>query len=152
MKVFNLGCHQEHAFEGWFASAEAFDDQLAQGLIECPFCGDKAIRRLPSAPRLNLSSAGAEVPAPPSGGSGTEGTPSAQQMQVLWAKVARYIRENTEDVGDRFAEEARRIHYAEAPERAIRGTATREESKELADEGIEVFAFPMPKRTGGPLQ
>jgi len=152
MKVFNLGCQQEHAFEGWFASADAFDDQLAKGLIECPFCGDKSIRRLPSAPRLNLSSAGAEVPAPTSERPGPDSAPSAQQMQALWAKVARYIRENTEDVGDRFAEEARRIHYAEAPERAIRGTATREESRELKDEGIEVFAFPMPKGTGGPIQ
>lgn len=152
MKVFNLGCGQEHGFEGWFASADAFDDQLARGLIECPFCGDKSIRRLPSAPRLNLSSAGAETPAAPPKGSGAEGAPSAQQLHALWARVARYIRENTEDVGDRFAEEARRIHYAEAPERAIRGTATREETRELSDEGIEVLAFPMPKGSGGPIQ
>lgn len=150
MKVFNLCCGNEHAFEGWFASTDAFDAQLAQGLIECPLCGDKAIRRLPSAPRLNLTSGSAQASAPPSQAS--ESAPSAQDLQALWAKMARYIRENTEDVGRRFAEEARRIHYAEAPERAIRGTATREETKELAEEGIEVFAFPMPKGSGGPLQ
>jgi hypothetical protein len=152
MKVFNLCCDNDHAFEGWFASADTFDSQLAQGLIECPICGDKSVRRLPSAPRLNLSSGGSEPAVSASPQSSPPSAPSPQQLQAIWAKMARYIRENTEDVGERFAEEARRIHYDEAPERAIRGVASRDEAKELADEGIEVFSFPLPKGPGGPLQ
>lgn len=149
MKVFDLSCGHGHSFEGWFASAEAFESQLGRGLVECPFCGAKSIRRMPSAPRLNLSSpapAGAQSPAdePPQ--------PTAQQLRELWLKAARYVRDNTEDVGARFAEEARRIHYDEAPVRAIRGVASRDETRALADEGIEVFAFPMPKGPAGPLQ
>jgi hypothetical protein len=149
MKVFNLCCGHDHAFEGWFASAEAFESQLESGLIECPVCGEKSVRRLPSAPRLNLSSA---PPAERPEGESVPASPTPGQLRTIWHKMARYIRENTEDVGERFAEEARRIHYDEAPERAIRGRASRREAAELADEGIEVISFPMPKGPEGPLQ
>ncbi len=149
MKVFNLCCDRDHAFEGWFASSQAFDSQLAAGLIECPICGVKVVRRLPSAPRLNLSSPEQAQRAPDEA---APPAPGARQLQVMWQNIARFIRENTEDVGERFAEEARRIHYDEAPERAIRGRASREEAAELADEGIEVISFPMPKGSDGPLQ
>ena len=149
MKVFDLCCEHDHAFEGWFASAKAFDAQLENGLIECPVCEVKTVRRLPSAPRLNLSSA--PPPEQPAGNS-APASPTPEQLRTIWHKMARYIRENTEDVGERFAEEARRIHYDEAPERAIRGRASRREAAELADEGIEVVSFPMPKGPEGPLQ
>jgi hypothetical protein len=75
-----------------------------------------------------------------------------EQMQALWLKATRYIIENTEDVGDGFAEEARRIHYNEAPERSIRGTATAEQTAELADEGIAVMALPLPESAKTRLQ
>jgi hypothetical protein len=150
MKVFNLCCGRDHAFEGWFASAEAFEAQLERGLVECPVCGEQSVRRMPSAPRLNLSSSAA--PPQPTGKEGVTAGPTPEQLQRIWQKMARYIRENTEDVGERFAEEARRIHYDEAPERAIRGIASRQEASELADEGIEVISFPMPKGPEGPLQ
>ena len=149
MKVFNFCCGRDHGFEGWFASAEAFEAQLGRGLVECPVCGDKSVRRLPSAPRLNLSS---PEPARTVTNESASTGPTPQQLQRIWHKMARYIRENTEDVGERFAEEARRIHYDEVPERAIRGVASREEASELADEGIEVIAFPMPKGPDGALQ
>lgn len=147
MKVFNLGCTQDHHFEGWFGSADDYASQLARGLIECPVCGDTSIRKLPAAPRLNLSSSQAEsaLAAPAS--------PTPEQLQALWLRMARHIRENTVDVGDRFAEEARRIHYEQPPQaQGIRGVASREEAAELADEGIEVFSFPMPKASNEPLQ
>jgi hypothetical protein len=145
MKVFNLGCTHEHSFEGWFGSADEFDTQLASGLVECPICGDKAIRKLPAAPRLNLSSGHEPTQAQAQ-------TPTPEQLQSMWLRMARYVRENTEDVGERFAEEARRIHYREAPNRGIRGVASREDASELADEGIEVFSFPMPKGSTEPIQ
>jgi hypothetical protein len=148
MKVFNLRCEHEHAFEGWFASGEAFDSQLESGLLECPVCGSSQVRRMPSAPRLNLSAGAASD----NSAAQATGDPGTAEMHKMWLKMARYIRENTEDVGERFAEEARRMHYAEAPERAIRGQTSREQARELAEEGIEVFSFPMPKGQGGPLQ
>ncbi len=157
MKVFNLGCEHGHTFEGWFASADAFEEQSRNGLLSCPMCESGRIERLPSAPRLNLS--GAQAPGGQASVSATgEGQrqpmaqPTAQQLQALWLKMAQHIERNTEDVGERFAEEARRIHYREAPERGIRGQATRDEARELADEGIDVMAFPMPVARKGPVQ
>jgi hypothetical protein len=148
MKVFNLSCAQDHRFEGWFASAEAYESQLERGLVECPVCGDQSVRRLPSAPRLNLSSSAAR----PEPESPAAAALSPEKIQAMWLRMARHIRENTEDVGERFAEEARRIHHRDAPNRGIRGVATREEAAELSEEGIEVFSFPMPKGSNEPLQ
>ncbi|MEY4863105.1 MAG: hypothetical protein RLZ51_1200 [Pseudomonadota bacterium] len=146
MKVFNLACEHGHAFEGWFASAEDYDSQLARGLLECPACASRAIRKMPSAPRLNLTTHSGEA-APSSHASS-----SPVQAQAMMLKLAREILANTEDVGARFAEEARRIHYKEAPERGIRGQASAEEARALADEGIEVMAVPMPALLKEPLQ
>ncbi len=155
MKVFDLACEHEHRFEGWFGSAQAFDEQLERGFVECPVCASKAVRRMPSAPRLNLSA----PPEPAQRAAGKAGgapiaaaMPTPEQLQALWMKMARHLAENTEDVGERFAEEARRIHYDEAPARGIRGMATPEQRAELEDEGIEVFAFPLPPAAKEPLQ
>lgn len=79
-------------------------------------------------------------------------TPEQRQVQALWMKLAKHVLDHTEDVGERFAEEARRIHYDEAPNRGIRGKATVEEAQELADEGIEVMNLPLPNLDKGPLQ
>lgn len=146
MKVFNLACEHDHAFEGWFASAEDYDRQLARGLLECPTCASRTIRKLLSAPRLNLSAQSAPEPSAPA----KPATP--EQAQAMLFKLARHIMANTEDVGARFAEEARRIHYKEAPERGIRGQASAEEARELAEEGIEVMALPLPAAVKEPLQ
>lgn len=148
MKVFNLGCSGDHRFEGWFGSAADFDSQLERGLVECPMCGDREVRKLPAAPRLNLSHGSSND----AGGAAASAVLTPAQIQALWLKMARHIRESTEDVGARFAEEARRIHHREAPDRGIRGVATPEESAELAAEGIEVISFPMPKAVDEPLQ
>lgn len=159
MKVFDLACDHEHRFEGWFASADGFADQQARKLIECPICGSHDVKRLPAAARLNLS--GAQPPAGsegrnPSAGAGraaaAKSSMTPEQFQAMFVKMTRRIIESTEDVGDRFAEEARRIHYSEAPERAIRGSTSREEAAALREEGIEVFALPMPVALKGSLQ
>ena len=151
MKVLNLRCANGHGFEGWFASDEDYMDQNGRGLVECPLCADKVITRMPSAPRLNLS--GAREPA----ASAATTTPSPQtpqpaDMQAAFMKAVREMIQRTEDVGPRFAEEARRIHYGEAPERGIRGQASPEERESLRDEGIETFALPVPPGLDGPLQ
>jgi hypothetical protein len=142
MKVYNLSCEQSHHFEGWFASEEDFVKQSDQGLIECPVCNDRSIKRLPSAPRLNLSSA----PEPQAQAD------AAQQVHAQWMRIAQEILANTEDVGANFAEEARRIYYNEAPQRGIRGVASADEREALSEEGIEVLQFPLPAAPKQPLQ
>jgi hypothetical protein len=146
MKVLNLGCALNHRFEGWFASEDDFQSQSARGLIECPLCGDKAVTRLPSAPHLNVSKARepeADKPAD---------APVEMTMQAAWLQAVRHVIANTVDVGDRFAEEARRIHYGEVDMRAIRGQATRDEAKALVEEGIDVMSIPVPPALKGPVQ
>ncbi|MWL86689.1 DUF1178 family protein [Cupriavidus sp. SW-Y-13] len=147
MKVLDLRCAQDHRFEGWFASEEDAQSQLSRDLVQCPVCGDHAVSRLPSAPRLNLSGATAK-PAPTQSRQGEEGPADAQQLmqalQATYLKAVRQVMAQTEDVGDRFVEEARRIHYQEAPERGIRGSATPEDAQALADEGIDTFPLLVP--------
>ena len=148
MKVLDLRCAQDHRFEGWFASEEDAQSQFSRDLVQCPVCGDHAVSRLPSAPRLNLSGATArqETPKP----ANAPGAVNAEVQQALQAVQARYLSAvrqvltQTEDVGDRFAEEARRMHYEEAPERGIRGSASAEDVQALAEEGIETFPLIVP--------
>jgi hypothetical protein len=151
MKVLNLQCAHAHGFEGWFASEDDFQDQLARGLVECPLCGDTGISKLPSAPRLNL---GASEPAAAPAASPRQGVMSAPnaQLQAAWLQVVKQVMANTEDVGERFAEEARKIHYGETEERGIRGQASQEETQALLEEGIPVLPLPVPKGLKGPLQ
>jgi hypothetical protein len=145
MKVLNLQCSHSHTFEGWFASEDEFQGQLARGLVECPLCGDTGVSKMLTAPRLNL---GAAQPAPRRD---VVTTPDAS-LQAEWLKMVRHVMANTEDVGERFAEEARRIHYGETGERSIRGQASREETEALVEEGIPVLPLPIPKAFKGPLQ
>ena len=145
MKVLDLQCSQAHTFEGWFASEDDFRSQLESGLVECPLCGDAGIVKLLSAPRLNLGAAREE----PKQQVMSTGDAS---LQTAWLKMVRHVLANTEDVGERFPEEARRIHYGETDERAIRGQASREETESLAEEGISVMPLPIPKSLKEPLQ
>jgi hypothetical protein len=149
MKVLNLQCSHAHGFEGWFASEDDFQAQLARGLVECPLCGDAEVSKLPSAPRLNL---GAAAPAPVAAGKQEVMSAPNAQLQAAWIQLVRQVMANTEDVGERFAEEARKIHYGESEERGIRGQASREETQELLEEGIGVLPLPIPKGLKGPLQ
>ncbi|WP_225784967.1 DUF1178 family protein [Xenophilus sp. Marseille-Q4582] len=146
MKVLNLRCTQGHGFEGWFGSEEDFDAQRERALIECPICGDKAIVKGLSAPRLNLG-AGREPAAAAPVAHAAPDTPAAR-----WMRAMREVLANTEDVGERFAEEARRMHYGEVAERGIRGRATREQTEALLDEGIEVLPLLLPDALKEPLQ
>jgi hypothetical protein len=141
MKVLDLRCANGHGFEGWFSSDEDYMDQNGRGLVECPLCADKLISRLPSAPRLNLS--GAREPV---------AQPQAADLQAAWLATVRALVANTEDVGERFAEEARRIHYGEEPARGIRGQATPQERAALMEEGIETLSIPLPAALKGPVQ
>lgn len=146
MKVFNLRCAHGHGFEGWFASEDDFVGQLGRGLVECPLCADRTISRLPSAPRLNLS--GTRGPEPAAAVAAPPATPSPE---ALWRQVVQHVLAHTEDVGARFPEEARRIHYGESAQRGIRGQASAKDRAALADEGIEVVSLPLPAGLEGPV-
>lgn len=149
LKVFDLQCAAGHVFEGWFGSHADYDSQHARGLIACPLCGDASITKKLSAPRLNVS--GAREPAMASAASTTAGAPAAPaaaapvlppQMQAQMLRQLREMVRQTENVGDQFAREARRIHHGDAPERTIRGVASAQERRELVEEGIAVAPIP----------
>jgi hypothetical protein len=145
MKVLNLRCARDHRFEGWFGSDDDFQSQDERGLVECPLCADKTISRLPSAPRLNVSNLREVAP--------SRSVDDAQaRRQSHWMRAVRHLMDNTEDVGERFPEEARRIHYGEVQERGIRGQATREDADALREEGIEVMAVAVPAALKGNVQ
>lgn len=149
MKVLSLRCSHDHRFEGWFASEGDYASQTDRGLLQCPVCDDTAISRLPSAPRFSIAGARSQD-APPQ--AVPAGVPAEQRLQADWMQQMRRLIAETDDVGERFAVEARRIHYGDAEERAIRGRATREEAVALRDEGIEVMALPVPAALKEPLQ
>ena len=142
MIIFELACGLGHRFEGWFASADDFARQSETELVRCPVCDDAGVVRVPSA-KVRAGSASAPAPEP-----GAADAPAAEARSAitglpaeLVAKLREIVR-NTENVGTRFPEEARKIHYDEAPARAIRGQASKEESAELAEEGIDFTTLP----------
>jgi len=151
MKVLDLQCTGRHVFEGWFASEDDFVSQLARGLVSCPLCGDTQVSKKLSAPRLNLGHPRAPD-APAQEVVTTGGTTTDADLQTAWMALARRVLANTEDVGSRFAEEARRIHYGETPQRGIRGKASQAETESLQDEGISVMQLPLPDVLKGQLQ
>ena len=146
MKVLDLQCPQQHSFEGWFGSEADFQDQLGRGMVECPLCGDVAVSKMLSAPRLNLGSVREAAPS-----QDVVAAPD-RTMQAAWMKMVRHVMANTDDVGTRFPEEARRMHYGETEERGIRGQASPDETQALLEEGIGVLPLPIPKALKEPLQ
>jgi len=149
MKVLDLQCLHGHVFEGWFASEDDFLQQTQQGLVQCPLCGDATVQKKPSAPRLNLSP---RRPEPPPSTDLVHAPQPDAALSAAWMALARKIMANTQDVGEHFAEEARKMHYGEAEERAIRGKTTLDEARALLDEGIEVLPVHLPPALKGPLQ
>lgn len=178
MKVLDLRCANEHAFEGWFGSEEDFQNQRVQGRLQCPSCGTLQVRKVLSAPRLNLGAAGTAAAAaveaaqdgaalkkasvPGSAHQKEEGAVGASSgdsrfprgavvpfpagrpsgLEAAWWHWAREAVAQADDVGSRFADEARRMHQGDAPERAIHGQATVRETLELLEDGIAVLPLP----------
>jgi hypothetical protein len=126
---FTLRCAAEHEFEGWFRSGEAFEAQQKAGEIACPTCGDNRVEKALMAPNIGRSHK--NVPAL---------TPA--RMRAMLIELRRQVEANCDYVGERFAEEARKIHYGEVDPHGIYGEATPEESRELAEEGIEFGRIP----------
>jgi hypothetical protein len=129
-----LACDHDHAFEGWFGSSADYDDQQARGLLECPLCGTRAVRKQIMAPAV-------------AGTKRTVGDASAKthaMMMEALGQVRRHVEENFDDVGDAFAKEARAIHEGRSEERGIYGQATPAEVKALAEDGVPIAPLPPP--------
>jgi hypothetical protein len=153
MIVFDLLCGEGHRFEGWFGSAADFAAQKERHQLACPSCGNAQVERVPSASRVNL---GAPEPKPAGKGTPPQGPGAPQRTpemegkdpfaiaQMLYSRMLDELLTRTQDVGNDFPAEARRIFYEEAPARAIRGVASAQEHEELVDEGIPVARLPLP--------
>ena len=166
MIVFSLVCPNDHVFEAWFPSGDAYDAQVQTGAVACPICGDVQVRKAPMAPRIARHRGGdaaepsaaapsaaepptaepsaAERPAPGTAAVAGPAVPTGPAAEA-WRRLAalcRRVEANTVDVGPRFAEEARRIHYGEAEARGIRGQTSEEEAAALSDEGIAFARVP----------
>lgn len=139
MIVYDLKCSAGHRFEGWFGSAAEFGRQKESNLLACPSCQDANIERMPSATRINVGAV-ERTPAPVQ----PEGKDAFAIAQMLYSKMLDELLTKSEDVGDRFPEEARKIYYEETAARAIRGVATQEEHQEMVEEGIPVARLPVP--------
>ena len=128
-----LACEHDHAFEAWFGSSDDYDDQAARGLVECPFCGSRQVRKQVMAPAVTGTKKTAGAPPPEL---------QAVMMQAM-GKLRRHVEENFDYVGDRFAEEARRRHEEdEAEGRGIYGEAKPDEVKALIEDGVPVAPLP----------
>ena len=161
MRVFNLACAQGHAFEGWFSSGDDYERQQASSMIACPVCDSTTIEKKLSAPavlRGGVSRTSAFEEHAHKEAATSQPDESAKTTPVvsnamnelmahprfaeLRQELAKHVRENTVNVGENFAEEARAMHYNEKPHKNIRGHASREETLELLEEGIEIMPIP----------
>jgi hypothetical protein len=144
MIIYNLLCKKKHRFEGWFPSFEDFQRQAEKKLISCPTCGTTKVEKVPHACAVHVKKDQPTVPAK----NPTQNIPvrpSPAEFKEMLLHVHHYVKENFEDVGSRFAEEAKQIHKGVAEERPIHGTATQQEAKDLADEGVPFIALPKPE-------
>ncbi|HXZ01970.1 MAG TPA: DUF1178 family protein [Stellaceae bacterium] len=132
MILFKLRCAAEHEFEAWFRDGATYERQAQRGLIACPDCASNIVEKAPMAPRLARSAAASEPKAPP----------SPDQLRRTLQQLRRQVETHCDYVGNRFAEEARRIHSGESEARSIYGEASEAEARALADDGIEVARIP----------
>jgi hypothetical protein len=161
MKVYNLACPLDHRFEGWFASEEDCLAQQDKGILACPVCDSTDISRMPSAPHIARSSSTELAVSKSNVGNlsgdvvaltGSDHSHLEAQVQAAFLKGMRDLMGRSEDVGNSFAEEARKIHYKESPERSIRGQTTLDEAESLREEGIEILAIPVTPALKNTLQ
>lgn len=132
---FSLSCERDHDFEGWFRNNEDFDRQKKRGLVECPVCGSSKVGKALMAPAVSTGRKREKM---------ALAMNEAQKKAMAEIKaIAERIRENADYVGDKFAEEARKIHFGETEARGIYGEATLEEAKGLVEDGVEFMPVPV---------
>ncbi|WP_424628559.1 DUF1178 family protein [Bradyrhizobium sp. SYSU BS000235] len=146
-----LRCERGHDFESWFQSSSAYDSQRKRGLVACPMCDSTKVEKAIMAPRIatkgkSKQATPAPQPAPAADESGSSSLVMAPQERELIAKIKElrdHVLKNADNVGNKFPDEARKMHYGDIEHRAIYGEATAEEAKALVDEGIEVAPLPI---------
>ena len=150
-----LACDKGHQFESWFANSAAYDKQAKRSLVACPHCGSTKVEKAIMAPRLSGArkrKAPAEAPMPdaatPAAAPETSApvammTPQEQELRGKLKELRDHLTKNADDVGTKFPEEARKMHYGETEHRSIYGVASADDAKELAEEGIEFHPLPM---------
>lgn len=134
MMRFSLHCDQSHEFEGWFRNNEDFDSQTARGLVQCPVCHSPKVGKALMAPSVTTGRTKDKIAA-------TMGEAQRKLLDEM-REISRKVKENADYVGDRFAEEARKIHHGETEERGIYGEATRDEITSLVEDGVEIMPLP----------
>jgi hypothetical protein len=153
MILYDLTCPDEHRFESWFRNSGAVEKLIKAGQIACPVCGSTKVHKAPMAPMISKkgsgksSSADAQEIAPQQPASKGELVAAMEKAAAAFNELRQVVEKNFDHVGEKFPEEARRMHYGEAPKRGIYGNASIKEAKALVDEGIEVVAIPGPRRT-----
>jgi hypothetical protein len=140
MIIFELTCTHGHRFEGWFASADDFERQAQAVMVRCPVCDDASVVRVPSA-KVHVGRATADAPRVADEGEAQKADEAAGLPDDIVRKLREIVR-NTENVGHRFPEEARKIHYEEVPPRSIRGQASKDDADALREEGIDFAPLP----------
>jgi hypothetical protein len=152
---YQLRCSQDHEFDGWFKDSTGFDRQAERGLIECPACGDVRVSRAMMAPAVaKRQIAPAPLPEPPSPTkgpvpAGAMAGPLPDHVRAMLQRLRAEVEKNCDYVGERFAEEALRIHRGEADTRGIYGEATPDETEALSDEGVSFASLPWVSRAEG---
>ena len=141
MILYDLRCKDGHQFEAWFRDSGAYDRQRKGSAVACPICGSKKVEKAMMAPAVAKGARGEAAPRPAPPAPSPEAVKMTEAMQML-RKLRQQIESNCDYVGPKFAEEARRIHYKEARPRGIYGEATKSESDELSEEGIEFGTVP----------
>ncbi len=137
---YDLICDKGHEFDGWFSDSAAFETQAKRGFVECALCGTTKVQKQLMAP--NIGSKSNKKTATPQKMAAGPIDPRMQAMMQMMREMRAHVEQNSENVGDKFADEARKIHYGETEERGIYGQATRDETTELIEEGIEVHPLP----------
>jgi hypothetical protein len=156
---YSLACERGHEFESWFASSSAYDKQAKRGLVACPVCGSTKVEKAIMAPRLARSDKAIDVPAPvpapatapapalPPAPQGAEPvamiSPQERELRTKLKELRDHLVKNSENVGRRFPEQARKMHYGEIEHRSIYGEASPQEAKEMHEEGIEFHPLPI---------
>ena len=143
MILYQLRCSDDHRFEAWFRDSSAYDEQEKKTQISCPVCGDAHIAKAPMAPNISSPKSGS---GPKAGSGDARARAVAERILKDVGRIRKHVEENCDYVGDKFAEEARRIHYGDSEDRGIYGEASREEADDLAAEDIEVWPLPLAKR------
>ena len=149
MIVFDVSCSKDHVFEGWFKDSDSFDEQVEARAVTCPVCGDSDVRKALMAPRIgglrkgkDEISAPGDMPVP----NAVMDAPDGKLTEFVEAlhELKKHVEENSDNVGDKFPEEARKIHYGETEARSIHGEASPEEAAELIEDGVDFHRIPWP--------